>query len=44
MTITFCCLDCGFRISLSLAGPAAADRAVGSLSCGQCRSRRWTSG
>jgi hypothetical protein len=41
MTIILCCLGCGFRISLSLAGPAA-ELAAGSLSCGQCRCRRWT--
>jgi len=41
MTITLHCLDCGFRFSLTLATGATPDDVAGSLSCGQCRCRRW---
>ena len=41
MTITLHCLDCGFRLSLTLATGATPDDVAGSLSCGQCRCRRW---
>lgn len=41
MTITLHCLDCGFRFSLTLAAGAPTDDVAGSLSCGQCRCRRW---
>jgi hypothetical protein len=41
MIITLHCLDCGFRFSLTLATGAAPDDVAGSLSCGQCRCRRW---
>jgi hypothetical protein len=43
MTIVLHCLDCGFRFSLTVARPDAAATATGSLSCGQCGCRRWTS-
>lgn len=42
MTITLHCLDCGFRISVTLAPNTGADEV--SLSCGQCRCRRWALG
>jgi hypothetical protein len=41
MTITLHCLDCGFRLSLTLATGATPDDVAGSLSCGQCGCRRW---
>lgn len=41
LTITLHCLDCGFRFSLTLAAGAPTDDVAGSLSCGQCRCRRW---
>jgi hypothetical protein len=41
MTITLHCLDCGFRFSLTLPRPESAESVVSSLSCGQCRCRRW---
>lgn len=41
MTITLRCLDCGFRISLTLADRERVDAVAESLSCGHCRCRRW---
>ena len=41
MIITLHCLDCGFRFSLTLTTGATPDDVAGSLSCGQCRCRRW---
>jgi len=41
MTIMLSCLDCGFRFSLTLAQREPAETLTGSLSCGQCRCRRW---
>jgi hypothetical protein len=41
MTITLRCLDCGFCISLTLAQRERIDAVAESLSCGQCRCRRW---
>jgi hypothetical protein len=41
MTITLYCLDCGFRVSLTLAEREQTAAVAGSLSCGQCRCRRW---
>jgi hypothetical protein len=42
MQVTLHCLDCGFRISVTVSGRDATGPAVESLSCGQCGSRRWT--
>jgi hypothetical protein len=41
MTITLYCLDCGFRLSLTLTEREPTELVTGSLSCGHCRSRRW---
>lgn len=41
MTITLRCLDCGFRLCLTLARSEATDILTDALSCGQCRCRRW---
>lgn len=41
MTITLRCLDCGFRLSLTLARNETTDALPDALSCGQCRCRRW---
>jgi len=44
MAVTLHCLDCGFRISLTLPGREPLDTIAASLSCGQCGCRRWTAG
>lgn len=41
MTIMLSCLDCGFRFSLTLPQREPTEALTGSLSCGQCRCRRW---
>jgi hypothetical protein len=41
MTITLHCLDCGFRLSVTLPAHAPAGEPASALSCGQCRCRRW---
>jgi DNA-directed RNA polymerase subunit RPC12/RpoP len=42
MRITLHCLDCGFRFSVTVPAPEAVETVTGSLSCGQCGSRRWS--
>lgn len=42
MTITLHCLDCGFRLSVTVAGVESPEAVADTLSCGQCRCRRWT--
>jgi len=44
MRITLHCLDCGFRFSVTMSAPDAVETVPGSLSCGQCGSRRWAAG
>ena len=43
MTITLHCLDCGFRLSLTVTSPETSNPTDSRLSCGQCGSRRWAS-
>jgi hypothetical protein len=41
MTITLHCIDCGFRLSVTLPPHESAAALAETLSCGHCRSRRW---
>ncbi len=42
MRITIHCLDCGFRLSVTLPASDTAQTVIDSLSCGQCGCRRWS--
>jgi hypothetical protein len=44
MTITLHCLDCGFRISLTVPAREPPEAFAATLSCGQCGCRRWSEG